>query len=409
VVIVSSGAIGMALRQMNLDKRPKHLPEVQALAAIGQCRLIALWDDLFDRLRQSVAQVLLTRNDVADGTQYENAQNTFQQLMKMNVIPIVNENDTLAVAEIKFGDNDTLSAITAGLVQADYLFLMTDVPCLYDKNPRTNPDAKPIEVVEDIDALDVDVSSKGSSLGTGGMHTKLVAARIASSAGVTTVITKSSQPGNIRSILEYVQAIDQTTPEPSEKDTPAAPLHTRFLPSTHPIQDRRFRLLHCFPPSGNLYVDEKAYAALQRTANLFPSGVVDVDGLFHQQEAVRVFVVKRLAGGHGNATLASPMSPTSPEAGTPNGTSTPTSPRYETQHPAPIEVGRAVVNYSSWEIRRIMGHQSSDITGVLGWAESGYIAYRENVALFPADRSRPSTPSLPSLEGQAGTATLKSP
>src|SRR3954453_7602784 len=110
----------------------------------------------------------------------------------MGVIPIVNENDTLAVTEIKFGDNDTLSAITAGMVHADYLFLMTDVDCLYDKNPRTNPDAKPVFVVDNIDALDVDVSSKGSSLGTGGMSTKVVPARRATSAGVTTVIARSS-------------------------------------------------------------------------------------------------------------------------------------------------------------------------------------------------------------------------
>jgi glutamate 5-kinase len=442
VVIVSSGAIGMALRQMNLDKRPKHLGQVQALAAIGQCRLIALWDDLFDRLRQSVAQVLLTRNDVADWTQYQNAQHTFRELMNMNVIPIVNENDTLAVQEIKFGDNDTLSAITAGLVQADYLFLMTDVDCLYDKNPRTNPDAKPIEVVEDIDALEADVSSKGSSLGTGGMYTKLVAARIATSAGVTTVITRSSQPGNIRSIIEYAQAKSaaaETAPtklqpaatqqlpssavdvsstsgseppmnqngiaEPETKEPiPSAPLHTRFLPSTHPIADRRFRLLHVFAPSGSLYVDENAYGALQRTANLFPSGVVDVEGTFHQQETVKIFVVKRLPA----TSSSSQVLPTSPSSSTPNGAMSILSPRYETLSPSPpgyetspppVEVGRAVVTYSSWEIRCIMGCQSSEIRGKLGYAESSYIAVRDNIALFPRaeSKSRPSTPVADAL------------
>jgi glutamate 5-kinase len=150
VVIVSSGAIGVGLRRMDLDKRPKHLPKVQALAAIGQSRLMSLWDQLFGHVGQPIAQVLLTRNDIADRTQYQNAQNTFNELLNMGVIPIVNENDTLAVTEIKFGDNDTLSAITSAMVQADYLFLMTDVDCLYDTNPRTNPDAKAIEVVEDI-------------------------------------------------------------------------------------------------------------------------------------------------------------------------------------------------------------------------------------------------------------------
>jgi len=188
VVIVSSGAIGVALRRMDLDKRPKRLSKLQALAAIGQCHLMALYDSLFAQLRQPISQILLTRNDIADvsfpskrcscysislpthvrqrnliskpqRSRYLNAQNTMVELLEMGVIPIVNENDTLAVAEIKFGDNDTLSAIAAAMVHADFLFLMTDVDCLYDKNPRTHPDAQPIEVVKDIGALQADGSS----------------------------------------------------------------------------------------------------------------------------------------------------------------------------------------------------------------------------------------------------------
>ncbi|KAF2502022.1 carbamate kinase-like protein, partial [Lophium mytilinum] len=178
VVLVSSGAIGTGLRRMNLDRRPKYLPKVQAIAAIGQCRLMSQWDRLFNERDQPVAQILLTRNDIADRTQYQNAQATFAALFGLNVIPIVNENDTLAriatlaVTELKFGDNDTLSAITAGMVHADYLVLMTDVDCLYDKNPRSNPDGHAIEVVENIEDLKADVSSAGSALGTGGMLTE---------------------------------------------------------------------------------------------------------------------------------------------------------------------------------------------------------------------------------------------
>jgi glutamate 5-kinase len=182
VVIVSSGAIGVGLRRMDVEHRPKHLAKLQALAAIGQCRLIGLWDSLFGHLRQPIAQILLTRNDIADvstssssfrqacmgwvgghianiptqRTQYLRAQNTFAELFDMGVIPIVNENDTLAVEEIRFGDNDTLSAITAAMIHADLLFLMTDVDCLYTKNPRQHPDAEPIEVVEDINSLEAD-------------------------------------------------------------------------------------------------------------------------------------------------------------------------------------------------------------------------------------------------------------
>ncbi|CRK19512.1 hypothetical protein BN1723_017786, partial [Verticillium longisporum] len=129
VIIISSGAIGVGLLRMEMDHRPKHLSALQALAAIGQCRLISLWDSLFMHFRQPVAQILLTRNDIADRTRYTNAQNTMNELLGLGVIPIVNENDTIAVSEIKFGDNDTLSAITAGMVHADMLFLMTDVDC----------------------------------------------------------------------------------------------------------------------------------------------------------------------------------------------------------------------------------------------------------------------------------------
>ncbi|KAK8207446.1 Aspartate/glutamate/uridylate kinase [Phyllosticta capitalensis] len=401
VVLVSSGAIGVALRQMNKQRRPKHLPEVQALAAIGQCRLMSLWDQLFSHMAQPVAQILLTRNDIADRTQYLNAQNTFNELLHMGVIPIVNENDTLAVTEIKFGDNDTLSAITAGMVQADYLFLMTDVDCLYDKNPRSNPDAKPIEVVESIADLVADVSSAGSSLGTGGMSTKIVAARLATSAGVTTVITNSAKPGNIAAIVRYAEAkksiqsigsgktgetlesktdaLDitdvQKTENPAIVDPSSgleAPLHTRFLPQVHTIRDRYFWLLHGLAPHGVVYIDEGAYKALVDKAGLLPAGIVDADGHFAQQEAVRIMVVKRSAEN---------------EAG------------FEKENPAPTEVGRAVVNYSANEIKRIRGIRSTEIHKVLGYADSEYVALRENVALFGILRSRPASPG-PNLEGQ---------
>ncbi|KAJ3497640.1 hypothetical protein NLG97_g1736 [Lecanicillium saksenae] len=164
VVIVSSGAVALGLTRMDGDRRPKHLAQLQALAAIGQCRLVSLWDSLFSHLDQPVAQILLTRGDIADRTRYINAQNTLNELLHIGVIPIVNENDTLAVSEIKFGDNDTLSAITAAMIHADLLFLMTDVDCLYDKNPRLSPGARAIEVIHDIDLLDADVPAPRSAL-----------------------------------------------------------------------------------------------------------------------------------------------------------------------------------------------------------------------------------------------------
>lgn len=214
VIIVSSGGIAVGLRTLNLDKRPKHLAEVQAIAAVGQGRLIGRWDLLFSQFGQRIAQILITRNDIVDWTQYKNAQNTINELLKMGVVPIVNENDTLSISEIKFGDNDTLSAITSALVGADYLFLLTDVDCLYTDNPRTNPEAKPILVVPDLakGLPGVNTSSgSGSDVGTGGMETKLIAADLATNAGVHTIIMKSDIPGNILKIVEYMQAQDLDT------------------------------------------------------------------------------------------------------------------------------------------------------------------------------------------------------
>jgi glutamate 5-kinase len=370
----------MALRQMNLERRPKHLPQVQALAAVGQCKLMSMWDNLFSQMRQPVAQILLTRNDIADRTQYLNAEHTFIELLNMGVIPIVNENDTLSVQEIKFGDNDTLSAITAAMVQADYLFLMTDVDCLYDKNPRTNPDAKAIEVVEDISELAADVSSAGSSLGTGGMGTKIVAARLATAAGVTTVVTRSSKPGNIASIVNHVESLKRSaetseTPAPSDSNTPIhtvpvtangaalaepnlPPLHTRFLPAPNPIRDRYFWLLHGLAPHGTIYIDAGAHAALSNKANLLPIGIIDVEGSFGQQECVRLCVLPSRDAALSEAE----------------------------------EVGRALTNYSTSEVKRIKGRRSSHISEVLGYADSEYVAVRENVALH-AEMSRPVTPT----------------
>ncbi|KAG5918737.1 hypothetical protein E4U61_001476 [Claviceps capensis] len=398
VVIVSSGAIGVGLRRMEVDKRPKHLAQLQALAAIGQCRLMSLWDSLFAHLSQPIAQILLTRNDIADRTRYLNAQNTVNQLLDMGVIPIVNENDTLAVSEIKFGDNDTLSAITAAMIHADLLFLMTDVDCLYDKNPRTNPDAKPIEIVDDFSLLDADVSSAGSSLGTGGMSTKIVAAKLGTLAGVTTIITRSSNPGNILGIVRYLHALKLANGSPSctsdsddhsvhsgsepplsrtttslnltdasnnnSDDELSPPLHTRFLPSSDPIPDRYFWLLHTPTPHGTLFIDEGCHRALLDKAGLLPVGIVDIAGNFAQQEVVRLAVVNRR--------------------------STPTA-DGQMWDGEPLEVGRALVNYASAEISRIMGHQSTDIHGILGYADSEYVAQRSHIGFFRS-HSRPVTP-----------------
>lgn len=379
VVIVSSGAIAVGLQRMSIAKKPKILAQKQALAAIGQCRLIAIWDQLFAHMNQPVAQILLTRNDIADRSQYLNAQNTLNECLAFGVIPIVNENDTLSVSEIKFGDNDTLSAITAAMVHADYLFLMTDVDALYDKNPRRYADAKPIEVVEDIDTLTVDVSSSGSLLGTGGMATKITAARLATSAGVTTIITKSSKPGNVKEILDYLHPEERPLAN-SQSDhafsNRKAPLHTRFVPNGIPMRNRAFWILHGLAPHGTIYIDRGAARALENKAGLLPVGIVDVSGKFDQQEAVRLVVVDRQPIGS--------LSPAPSDE--------PAQKSYFTLLSRGEEIGRAVVNYSSEQVALVKGLKSTEIPRVLGYADSEYVAFRENVSLNAEHRSRPETP-----------------
>ncbi|OBA23067.1 glutamate 5-kinase [Metschnikowia bicuspidata var. bicuspidata NRRL YB-4993] len=369
IILVSSGAIAFGMKRVGLAEKPTQLAAVQALASIGQGRLIGLFDDLFRQVGQPVAQVLLTRNDIIDYTQFRNATNTLQQLLAMGIIPIVNENDTLSVAEIKFGDNDTLSAITAGMVHADYLFLMTDVECLYTANPRHDPAAQPVVLVKNIADLAVATDAgagAGSQVGTGGMTTKLIAAELATNAGVTTIIALLSRPQCILDIVAHIHATDASADEATQRraiDQAIAagsiPLHTRFLGLPRHAQirsDRRFWLLHGLRTKGILYIDQGCFEAITRKdrAGLLPAGVVAVEGSFHESECVSVRVVPHADG---------PLS-------------------------AAVEVAHCRVNYSSVEIDMIKGKKSRQIEDILGYADSEYVAHRDNLA-FP--------PSLPPL------------
>ena len=287
------------------------------------------------------------------------------------------------------------------MVQADYLFLMTDVDCLYDKNPRSNPDAQAIEVVEDISSLAADVSTTGSSLGTGGMSTKIVAARLATSAGVTTIITRSSKPGQIVNIVNYVQTLKQMSSNSSSgpptqppddslscslsslslNSITKPPLHTRFLPDPHPIRDRSFWLLHGLAPHGIIYIDEGAHRALLDKAGLLPAGIVDVFGNFAQQEAVRLVVVKRLRRRPLSGLSTRPLG-SLPNGSTDENEESNDTELFEKLKPPPVEIGRALVNYSSAEVSRIKGVRSTEIEGLLGYADSEYVALRENISLM---------------------------
>ena len=203
VILVSSGAIGAGVGKLNLPQRPVDIRLKQAVAAVGQCELMHIYDKIFGEYGVTVGQILFTRDDVDRPTVSQNLRGTFEALLTLGAIPIVNENDSVCIEEIEsehkiFGDNDTLSAVVAALVEADLLIILSDIEGLYDSDPHKNPDARLIPAVGEIDEHIIALAGgAGSSLGTGGMATKLSAARIAGAAGIDTVITNGSKPSNI--------------------------------------------------------------------------------------------------------------------------------------------------------------------------------------------------------------------
>lgn len=208
VIVVSSGAIAVGRRAAGLGHRPSETKEKQACAAIGQARLMMIYQKLFSEYNQPSAQILMTKNTMVNNINRKNAQNTFNELLSLGVIPIVNENDSISTYELqsleKFGDNDTLSAVVAALIGADLLILMSDIDGLFTDDPNTNPDAKFIDTVETLDdeLLNMGKCSSGSKVGTGGMATKLTAARIATAAGTDMVIANGGDFHNIHRIVE---------------------------------------------------------------------------------------------------------------------------------------------------------------------------------------------------------------
>ncbi len=324
VVLVSSGAVGVGCARLNLTERPRKMALKQAVAAVGQGRLMRIYDDLFSNLQQAIAQVLLTRRELVERNTYVNASNTFRELLDLGVIPIVNENDTIAVDELKFGDNDTLSALVASLVQADWLFLLTDVDRMYSADPKTVPDAQPIRLVgrEEFSQLQVNAGSSGSEWGTGGMATKLAAARIATSTGVRTVITQGKQPQNILEILKG-------------KD-----LGTQFEPQPETDNARKRWITYGLIPMGKLYLDRGAVKAItHKGTSLLPAGIVAIEGEFSTSDAVQ------LCNQEG------------------------------------IELGRGLVNYNSSEIEQIKGHHSTEIAAILGYDSSDTVVHRNNLVM----------------------------
>lgn len=203
VVLVSSGAIAAGIGKLGLKAKPKAMSGKQAAAAVGQGILMHMYEKLFSEYGKTVAQILLTREDMDHSSRFSNAKNTFSALLKQGVIPIVNENDAIAVEEIKFGDNDTLSAVVAKLTSADLLILLSDIDGMYDSNPKTNENAKLIHNISKItDEIRACAGGAGSSLGTGGMATKVHAAEIATSSGTSMIIVNGSNPNILTDIID---------------------------------------------------------------------------------------------------------------------------------------------------------------------------------------------------------------
>lgn len=202
VVLVSSGAVGAAMGKLGISERPSETNIKQALAAVGQCELMYLYDKLFSEYHNTVAQVLLTKDDISISNRMENTKNTFKTLLDMGIIPVVNENDTVSIEELEIGDNDNLSALVAEIVEADLLILFSDIDGLYDSDPHINSDAKIIPLVENIDDVSASAGGAGTKRGTGGMVTKLEAARRATNAGINMIIANGNNISSLYDIID---------------------------------------------------------------------------------------------------------------------------------------------------------------------------------------------------------------
>lgn len=290
IALVTSGAVGLGCEALGLGQRPSEVVALQAAAAVGQGRLMALYQDAFAVRGLAVAQVLLTRGDLASRRRYQNACRTLEQLLAWGVVPVVNENDTLATDELRFGDNDTLSALVAVAIGADELVLLTDVDSLYSGDPRSDAEARPIEEVASLAELDnlQSVASGGGQWGTGGMTTKLTAARIATSSGIRVRLADGRDPA----VLDALLAGER--------------VGTLFQPSPTPLPDRKGWLAHALLPKGSLQLDAGAERALaQQGASLLAVGVQAVVGDFERREAVRLLASDGRELGRGLASLSS--------------------------------------------------------------------------------------------------------
>jgi len=323
VVLVSSGAVAAGKGALGINGRPATIPLKQAAAAIGQSRLMRAYTDAFQRCQNLAAQILLTRDDLGHRRRYLNARNTLMTLLEHRVTPIINENDTVVVEEIRFGDNDNLSALVCQLVEADLLIILSDVDGLFDRDPGTHKDARLIpEVAEITPEIEAMAGASATLVGTGGMATKLQAARTATQSGVATLIVN----GRLEGVLDKV--------------FDGASLGTLFLPPSRRMTARKHWIAFSKRPRGSLFLDDGACKALSSGGkSLLPSGIRRFEGSFDRGDSVRLC---NLDGE---------------------------------------EFARGVVGYSHLELGRIAGHKSSEIEALLGYKYGDEIVHRDNLVV----------------------------
>jgi glutamate 5-kinase len=326
VALVSSGAVVAGMARLRLQVRPRSIPEKQAAAAVGQSALMERYETAFARHGITVAQILLTQADVSARARYLNARNTLTTLLGYGVVPIINENDTVAVEEIKFGDNDNLSALVAQLIDADLLVLLTDVDGLYTGDPSRDPQARKLDTVEavtpEIERL---VWADADRVAVGGMATKLQAAQKAATSGVPMVIASGREPGTLARVLR------------------GEPVGTYFPPRGDRLAARKRWIAFAVPPQGRLLVDAGARQALiERGKSLLPSGVVDVEGDFDAGEVVALCA----ADGDGK------------------------------------EFARGLVNFDAQELRTIRRAKTAEIESLLGYKSFDEVVHRDNLVVL---------------------------
>ena len=326
VVFVTSGAVGAGMGQMKLAHKPKSIVEKQALAAIGQVSLIHLYQILFWAHGKTIAQLLLTKDDFSDRRRYLNMRSVLRSLLAKKIIPVINENDPVVgegIRGVKVGDNDTLSALVAGLIEADLLVILTDIDGLYDKNPSVFTDAKFINLVENLDdSIRAAAGAEGSKFGTGGMRTKITAAEMATKNGTHLIIANGADP---RNIVRAAQGCE---------------VGTLFLACKNRINSRKYWLAYSAADKGSVAIDAGAAKALKEGKSLLAVGIREVVGEFERGETL---AVKDASG----RVLA-----------------------------------RGITNYSSAELALIKGRKSEEIEAALGYKYEDEALHIDNIALI---------------------------